>query len=185
MVPPHALTNPVNNTATSTCFIDRSVLSATTHCTRRLTLGVSYRDDVDSLYMRASALQRELDRAQTELAQRDAELAAMRNRATILEWPRADPLPLRELPAAETTLAQLIETFVPRPVPATTTPPPSIEPVKVLEAARQRLSQLDAECLVLVGAIIEELAMEPARRDELLARLRPIVARIAGAHRVA
>jgi hypothetical protein len=136
---------------------------------------VSYRDDVDSLYMRASALQRELDRAQAELAQRDAELAAIRSRSTILEWPRAEPLPLRELPAAETTLAQLIETFVPRPAP---TPPPVPPSAKVLEAARQRLSQLDAECLVLVGAIIEELAMEPARRDELLERLRPIVARI-------
>lgn len=133
---------------------------------------MSYRDDVDSLYMRASALQRELDRAQAELAQRDAELAAIRDRTTIREWPTAEPLPLRELPAAETTLAQLIETFVPRP-----------SPTKVLEAARERLGQLDPESLVLVGAIIEELAMEPTRRTELLARLRPIVARIAGAHR--
>lgn len=150
---------------------------------------MSYRDDVDSLYMRASALQRELDRAQAELAQRDAELAAMRDRKAIIEWPQAEPLPLRELPAAETTLAQLIETFVPRAVPATTTPlppPPAPPPVpQVLEAACERLGQLDPESLVLVGAIIEELAMEPARRAELLARLRPIVVRIAGAHRVA
>jgi len=119
---------------------------------------VSYRDDVDSLYMRASALQRELDRAQAELAQRDAELAAMRDRKAIIEWPQAEPLP----------------------------PPPAPPPVpQVLEAACERLGQLDPESLVLVGAIIEELAMEPARRAELLARLRPIVVRIAGAHRVA
>jgi hypothetical protein len=145
---------------------------------------VSYRDDVDSLYMRASALQRELDRAQAELAQRDAELAAIRDRATIREWPSAEPLPLRELPAAETTLAQLIETFVPvPPLPPIPPPPPSAARAKVLEAARERLGQLAPESLVLVGAIIEELAMEPARRAELLARLRPIVARIAGAHR--
>lgn len=146
---------------------------------------MSYRDDVDSLYMRASALQRELDRAQAELAQRDAELAQIRDRRTIIEWPQVETVPLRELPAAETTLAQLIETFVPRAMPAlppvSSSPPPS---ARVLESACERLGQLDPESLVLVGAIIEELAMEPARRAELLARLRPIVARIAGAHRV-
>jgi hypothetical protein len=151
---------------------------------------VSYRDDVDSLYMRASALQRELDRAQSELARRDAELAALRGPPIVREWPNASPLPLRELPAAETTLAQLIDTFTPRGLPLP--PPTPSKPLapewlrgyraKLLEATRDRLGELDPEILVLVGAIIEELAMEPSRRDKLLDQLRPIVREIAGNH---
>jgi hypothetical protein len=151
---------------------------------------VSYRDDVDSLYMRASALQRELDRAQSELARRDAELAALRGPPIVREWPNASPLPLRELPAAETTLAQLIDTFTPRGLPLPPpTPPAPREPewlsgyrAKLLEATRDRLGELGPESLVLVGAIIEELAMEPSHRTKLLDQLRPIVREIAGNH---
>jgi hypothetical protein len=45
----------------------------------------------------------------------------------------------------------------------------------VLSTARARLATLDEEALVLIGAVIEDFAMEPARRDELLVALRPIV----------
>jgi hypothetical protein len=146
---------------------------------------VGYRDDVDALYMRTSALERELERAQAELAQRDAELAAMRgpNR----QW-RETPRPLRELPAAETTLAQLIDTFVrptavPPPKPKAAKPPPitrlaewsGAQRARLFEATRDRLRALDLECLVLVGAIVEQLALEPESRDELGERLREIV----------
>ena len=152
---------------------------------------MSYRDDVDSLYMRASALQRELDRAQAELARRDAELVVLRGQPLIREWPNAIPQPLRQLPAAETTLAQLIDTFtralpLPPPTPTPTMPRKpewlSNYRAKLLEATRDRLGELDPESLVLIGAIIEELAMEPSRREKLLDQLRPIVREIAGNH---
>jgi hypothetical protein len=142
---------------------------------------VSYRDDVDAIYLRASALQREVDLMQAKLAERDAELAAMRGQPVVVdkrEWRSTSAPPLRELPAAETLLSSLIETFAAR------TPPP-VPRTELLAAARDRLGELDAESLVLVGAIIEELAMEPARRGELHARLRPIVREIAGSYSTA
>jgi hypothetical protein len=139
---------------------------------------VSYRDDVDALYERAATLQRELAQAQAELARRDAELAAVRG-----TWqPGPQSTQLRELPAAETTIAHVIESLVPR---TTAVPEPAwlgAYRTRLVEAARDRLDALDPESLVLVGAIIEELAVEPGHRPDVLDRLRPIV-RYIGARR--
>ncbi len=54
----------------------------------------------------------------------------------------------------------------------------------VLEAARDRIDKLDDETLIVIGSIIEELAMEPARRDSVLEELRPICGRIAVEYQV-
>ena len=54
----------------------------------------------------------------------------------------------------------------------------------VLEAVRDRLDKLDDETLIMIGSIIEELAMEPARRDGVLDNLRPICGRIAAEYEV-
>ena len=65
-------------------------------------------------------------------------------------------------------------------------PPPGLPALArrraVLATARARLATLDEAALVLIGAVIEELAMEPERRDSLLAALHPIVDAISRAH---
>ena len=48
----------------------------------------------------------------------------------------------------------------------------------ILEAAREWLGVLDDKTLVMVGSIIEELATEVERRDDLVEKLRPIVDQI-------
>ncbi|HEX4421087.1 MAG TPA: hypothetical protein VH165_24385 [Kofleriaceae bacterium] len=75
----------------------------------------------------------------------------------------------------------------PPPLPPASTPPDWLQvhhrKAQILEAARDRLGELDDETLTLVGAVIEELATEPGRRDAVVGRLRPIALDIAAAHR--
>ena len=111
---------------------------------------MGYRDDVDTLYERSLALQRQLEQAEALLAERELQLWAMRKGAT-----GAPPPPGLTAHARRRA---------------------------VLSTARARLATLDEEALVLIGAVIEDLSMEPARRDTLLVALRPIVDSIARAH---
>jgi hypothetical protein len=112
---------------------------------------MGYRDEDDTLYQRSLILQRELDHARAELAERDRELAAFHGAP----------------PARDATRLKSYQ-----------------RRAAVLEAARDRLDKLDDETLVVIGAIIEELAMEPARRDGVLEELRPICGRIATEYQV-
>lgn len=111
---------------------------------------MGYRDDVDTLYERSLALQRQLEHAEALLAERELQLTALRRGAT------GSP------------------------------PPPGLSAHErrrlILTTARARLATLDEAALVLIGAVIEELAMEPERRDSLLAALHPIVDAISRAH---
>jgi hypothetical protein len=131
---------------------------------------VSYRDDVDALYERAAALERELERAQAELARRDAAAA----HGPVREW-RETPRPLRKLPAAETSLAQLIDTLMPviPPLPKPKHAPPPPSDLQMMQVTGERLGYLDSECLLLVGAIVEQLVAAPS--EGLRDRLRAIV----------
>ncbi len=52
----------------------------------------------------------------------------------------------------------------------------------ILEQSREQLGYLDSETLVLVGALIAELALAPETRRTLLAELRPIIDAVAKAH---
>jgi hypothetical protein len=69
---------------------------------------MGYRDDVDTLYTRAMILQRELDAAKEQLAERDAELSRARGGAV----GRAETSPgqrqLRDLPDPDDVLARLV-----------------------------------------------------------------------------
>ena len=112
---------------------------------------MGYRDEDDTLYQRSLILQRELDHARAELAERDRELAAFHGAP----------------PARDATRLKSYQ-----------------RRAAVLEAARDRLDKLDDETLVVIGSIIEELAMEPARRDGVLEELRPICGRIATEYQV-
>ena len=111
---------------------------------------MGYRDDVDTLYERSLALQRQLEQAEALLAERELQLSALRHGA------KGSPPP-PGLAAHERRRA-------------------------ILTTARARLATLDEATLVLIGAVIEELAMEPERRDGLLEALHPIVAAISRAH---
>jgi len=52
----------------------------------------------------------------------------------------------------------------------------------ILEQSREQLGHLDGEALVLVGALIEELALAPETRKTLLSELRPIIDAVTKAH---
>jgi len=149
---------------------------------------MSYRDDVDTLYTRAMILQKELDRANEQLAERDAELSRLRGPA----FSAADTSPgmrqLRTLPDPDEVLARLvapseedsgaIRALPPMPEDVRPSEPP-MSRAKVLERLRDRLGALDEEALVVIGTIIEELGDEaPLDKSELLERLRPIAERI-------
>jgi hypothetical protein len=139
---------------------------------------VSYRDDVDALYERAAALERDLELAHAELARRDA--AATARREPVREW-RETPRPLRELPAAETSLAQLIDALIPAipPPPPKSKPSPPPSDRQMTQVTAERLAYLDSECLLLVGAIVEQLIAAPSEglRDRLRAIVRGLVKR--------
>jgi hypothetical protein len=131
---------------------------------------VSYRDDGEAFYERTIALERELAEVKAELARREA--AANARREPVREW-RETPRPLRKLPAAETSLAQLIDTIMPAiPPPPKPKPPPPSDP-RLTQVTAERLAYLDSECLLLVGAIVEQLVMGPS--DDLRDHLRALV----------
>lgn len=139
---------------------------------------MTYRDDVDTLYTRAMILQKELDRANEQLAEREAELAALRGP----QFTAADTSPgmrtLRTLPDPDEVLARLVDATDATPAPAVDEPRPTAPPMsrgKVLERLRDRLGALDEESLVMIGTIIEELGDEATiDKTELLERLRTI-----------
>jgi hypothetical protein len=152
---------------------------------------MGYRDDVDTLYQRAIILQKELDRSEERLAEREKELAGLRGERQFREDTSPGLRALRTLPPAETLLSRLVNTLTGRTEPP---PEPRAESLEsswltpyhrrasALEAARDRLDKLDDETLAIVGAIIEELAMEPERRDAVLCSLRPLVDDITNAY---
>jgi len=140
---------------------------------------MSYRDDVDTLYTRAIVLQKELDRANDLLAERDAELVRLRGPAI----PIVDTSPflreLRELPDPDTVLARLVDATDSSPSSAVRPSEPPMSRAKVLERLRDRLGALDEEALVLIGTIIEELGDEiPLDRARILEELKPLAERI-------
>jgi hypothetical protein len=151
---------------------------------------MGYRDDVDTLYQRSLILQKELDAAQQRLADRDAELEKLRG-GNQFEIPDTSPglRTLRDLPPAETLLSRLVDTisslprFVTDPVQPQQDPMELIQPelrhrAAVLEAAREHLDHLPDKLLMIVGTIIEDLALEKPQR-ELIERLRVISEEIA------
>jgi hypothetical protein len=150
---------------------------------------MTYRDDVDTLYTRAIILQKELDRANDQLAERDAELTRLRGPAFAAVETSPGMRQLRSLPDPDDVLARLVDAEDATPAAAVRTLPPLAEDVrpteppmsrgKVLERLRDRLGALDEEALVVIGTIIEELGDEaPLDKSGLLERLRPIAERI-------
>ncbi|HEY4055369.1 MAG TPA: hypothetical protein VGM39_02130 [Kofleriaceae bacterium] len=126
---------------------------------------MAYRDDSDAVHHRAVALQRELDQIQRTLKERDLELERLR------KVKRGRPPTIPELRADD------LEPLPDQKAPAHSGP---IDRRRaVLESAREWLGVLDDRTLVMVGSIIEELAQEVERRDELVERLRPLVEQIA------
>ncbi|MFT3698833.1 MAG: hypothetical protein QM831_37145 [Kofleriaceae bacterium] len=166
---------------------------------------MGYRDDVDTLYQRSLILQKELDQAQERLAERERELEHLRG-----PFAKHDTSPgirqLRELPPAETLLSRLVDTiskpfrddkpFTDGPFADRPPPPPIPQPpppawldeahrrAMVLEQSRERLDHLDDETLILIGALVEELATESATRTLLLDSLRPMVEAITRTHAI-
>ncbi len=69
---------------------------------------MGYRDDVDTLYTRAMILQRELDAAKDQLAERDAELARARGGAPARAGTSPGMRELREMPDPDDVLARLV-----------------------------------------------------------------------------
>lgn len=147
---------------------------------------MGYRDDVDTLYQRSLILQKELDQATERLAQRERELEQLRGDPFTHQDTSPGLRQLRELPPAETLLSRLVDTISQPGPPPQPKPPEWLDSFHrravVLEQSRERLDQLDDETLVLVGALIEELATEPATRDHILASIRPIVDAIGKVH---
>lgn len=151
---------------------------------------MGYRDDVDTLYQRSLILQKELDQATERLAQRERELEQLRGDPFVKQDTSPGLRQLRELPPAETLLSRLVDT-ISQPVSQAAPQPPPKPPewldsfhrrAVVLEQSRDRLDRLDDETLVLIGALIEELATEPATRGHILASIRPIVDAIGKVH---
>ncbi len=148
---------------------------------------MGYRDDVDTLYQRSLILQKELDQATERLSQRERELETLRG-----PFGREDTSPglrqLRELPPAETLLSRLVDTLERRDETPPPQPPPAAwlgpfhRRAAMLEQSREHLDQLDDETLLLVGALIEELATETTTHDQILSALRPIVDAIGKVH---
>lgn len=149
---------------------------------------MTYRDDVDTLYTRAMLLQKELDRANDQLAERDAELDRLRGPAFSAAETSPGMRQLRDLPDPDDVLARLVDADDATPAVRTALPPlPEAERPselwmsrgKVLERLRDRLGALDEEALVVIGTIIEELGDEaPFDKSGLLERLRPLAERI-------
>lgn len=131
---------------------------------------MSYRDDVEALYQRATTLQRELEAARDEI--------------TRLRGNREDTSPgmraLRELPDPEEVLSRLVDTtpgtanLEPLPMPdwseiaASATPvprgPPE-SPARTLERCRDQLARLSLFHLRLLARLLDELASPGASDD--------------------
>lgn len=154
---------------------------------------MSYRDDLEALYTRATILQRELDAANDRLAAREAELAALRGESYGVERTSPGMRALRELPDIEEVFARIGHTSAERHVPdpwsePTPLPMPDLVTLaqhpsrhEVLAKLGDLLPSLDEVALVLVGAIVEELVELGAGGDArapLLQRLRAVVAEI-------
>ncbi len=151
---------------------------------------MTYRDDVDTLYTRSMILQKELDRANEQLAEREAELTVLRGPAFGAAETSPGMRTLRTLPNPDDVLARLVDPDDATPAQAVRSLPgslpdelrpfdPPMSRAKVLERVRDRLGALDEECLVVIGTIIEELGDEaPPDKSELVDRLRLIAERI-------
>ena len=140
---------------------------------------MSYRDDVDTLYTRAMILQRELDRANERLAERENELAKLRGPTFSPAETSPDMRVLRSLPDPDDVLSRLVDTDTAGVLPEHPPGATMMSRAGVLERARDRLGALEEEALVVIGTIIEELGDEvPTDKSDLLERLRPIAERI-------
>ncbi|HEY4181173.1 MAG TPA: hypothetical protein VGM90_30220 [Kofleriaceae bacterium] len=122
---------------------------------------MAYRDDSDAVHHRAVALQHELEQIQRTLKERELELERLR------KVKRGRPPTIPELKLEDT---------VPEKLP--TSSGPIDRRRAILAAAREWLGVLDDKTLVMVGSIIEELATEVERRDDLVDQLLPIVDQI-------
>jgi len=117
---------------------------------------VPYRDDADALYLRATALQRELDQARRLLAQRDSELAKLRDAPSLVRA-RRDPVKAR--PAARTDSTQL----------------PRRERLAVIAKSRELLAHLDDERLLVLGALLETVSEPGDAGNAVYVRLRWLI----------
>lgn len=133
---------------------------------------MSYRDDVEALYQRATTLQRELEAARDEI--------------TRLRGNREDTSPgmraLRTLPDPEAILSRLVDTtpgtadLEPLAMPNwskivddATRPPTAPEtPQRTLERCRSRLGELPPHLLRLFARILDELSQPGAADDRAM-----------------
>ena len=144
---------------------------------------MSYRDDTDALYSRATTLQREVDEMREQLAERDRRLAELQGSR---ELPQAADLIERLLERTESPEERWAPGKYPRfperePISFVTMPPelptpPAFRRDAVLHRARELLSQLSDEQLVLIGAIVETVASS-RWGDELANDLRALASR--------
>jgi hypothetical protein len=154
---------------------------------------VSYRDDVDALYNRATSLQSEIDQMREQLAERDRRIAELAGGA----FQREDTSPglraIRELPPAEEIMSRLVDTWntetgyqtwkAQAPTPTVIALPDLAAPTTfrrsaVLERARDLLGALADDRLVQIGAVIEAIVGDEASED-VLDQLRVLVALVA------
>ena len=154
---------------------------------------MSYRDDVDALYNRATSLQSEIDQMREQLAERDRRIAELAGGT----FQREDTSPglraIRELPAAEEIMSRLVDSWntedgyqvwkaqVPTPTVIALpelTPQLTFRRGAVLERARDLLGALADDRLVQVGAVIEAIVGDEAS-EAVLDQLRVLVALVA------
>src|SRR5262249_29163848 len=144
-----------------------------------------YRDDAEALFTRATVLEQELELAHRRLAERDRELAALRSGQPVPSRVDADAVldrlfwdeereAQRELSVEQNERRRFKRPSVPPP-PARSKPAPRLDRAKVLERARDALGALDAQPLLMVGAVMETLGDEHDIRTATLERIVELV----------
>ncbi len=146
---------------------------------------MSYRDDVDALYNRATTLQQEVDQMREQLADRDRQIADAKGGG----FQRIETSPgiraLRELPPAEELFSRLInsdrtpsEDPGPRPSrPALDAPTPAPIYIRadLIDHVRGLVGVLTDERLRQIAAVIDAIA-KPDPSAMVLSKLRELSA---------